>query len=122
MDYKSRIKIPINIGDNTTQFFTGSKLHIAIGYNCIVIGQRGPYIEFNDNMINQDNINLPQDQEWRLNSTKAYYVEFRTADKSNVKIYYQLKEVNYADYKVGKFYISPFDLYINNCKVIEELK
>ena len=34
----------------------------------------------------------------------------RSHDKSNVKVYWQKKTVDYADYRVGRYYISPFDL------------
>lgn len=37
------------------------------------------------------------------------YVEWRTKDQSTVKLYEQSKTVDYADYKVGLFYISPLD-------------
>lgn len=53
---------------------------------------------------------IPKDQEWRLTNKNVYYTEYRTNDDSNVKIYHQTKTVNYADYKIGKYYISPFDL------------
>jgi len=34
----------------------------------------------------------------------------RTTD-CDVKVYYQMRSVAYADYKIGYFYISPSDLY-----------
>jgi hypothetical protein len=39
-------------------------------------------------------------------------VEWRTKDQSNVKVYEQSRTVDYADYRVGLFYISPFDLFV----------
>jgi len=117
-DYKSRLTIPL-IGNSTTIFTTKSGQEIAIGYNRIVIGERGPYIEFDD--INIYNSIIPSDQRWRLYSNVAYYIERRTTI-DNVKIYHQRLTVNYADYKIGKYYISPFDLYVNDSVVIEKLK
>lgn len=120
MDYLNRLAIPIT-GDSNTEFRTESGTLIAIGYERIVIGGRGPYIEFSDVHIQTSNMNLPIEQEWRLSSSSAYYVEFRTSDAANVKIYFQLKTVDYADYKINYFYISPFDLYVNNNKIITKI-
>ena len=39
-----------------------------------------------------------------------YYAEYRSNDDADVKVYWQKKAVDYADYRVGLYYISPFDL------------
>jgi len=39
-----------------------------------------------------------------------------------VKIYDQKKTLDYADYKVGLFYISPFDLFVEGEPVIMKLE
>lgn len=109
LDYEKRLRIPI-IGDSNTLFYTKSNLLVAKGYDSIVIGGRGPYIEFNDTQIIIDNLFIPKEQEYRLTSNVVYYIEFRTIDECYVKVYYQLKTVDYADYKLGKLYISPFNL------------
>jgi len=49
-------------------------------------------------------------------------VEWRTKDQSNVKVYEQKRRVEYADYKVGLFYISPFDLFVGGEPVITKLE
>src|ERR1039458_8821020 len=46
----------------------------------------------------------------RFNDLQVYYAEYRSHDKSDVKVYWQKKTVDYADYRVGRYYISPFDL------------
>ncbi len=115
-EYISRLKIPI-IGDNNTVFTDQFNTIIGIGYIRIVIGDRGPYIEFAPIHLIGQIMSIPDDQLWRLNSKSAYYVEYRTL-KSNIKVYYQLKPVNYADYVVKMCYISPFDLYVNNELII----
>ena len=108
-DYQKRLFIPINGVDNIL-FYTKSNLLIAKGYVRVVIGQRGPYIEFLKNQIVKENLFLPEDKRWKLNNSNVQYLEYRTICKSNVKIYYQTKTVDYADYKIGFIYISPFDL------------
>jgi hypothetical protein len=95
-------------GSTELKFYTKSGLHIATGYDRLVIGKRGPYVEF-ENIIT-GNIYIPKKELYRLNNPVVYYDEYRTNDISNVKIYLQKKNVRYADYKIGKWYISPYDL------------
>lgn len=103
------IKYLKNIGSSTNlKFYTKSALLIAEGYDRLVIGKRGPYVEFNN--INTENIHIPKEQKYRLDNLLVYYDEYRTNDECNVKIYFQKKCVKYADYKIGKWYISPYDL------------
>lgn len=115
---KDRLNIPLNSEESSFSFpfCTNTGLVAAKDYNRVVIGQRGPYIEFSGHQIVRDNFFIPQDQKWRLDpkwNYLVYYIEFRTKDKSYVKLYYQQKEVKYADYVIGKMYISPFDLLID---------
>jgi len=119
-DYKDRLKIS-HEGDKDLQLFQNGEL-IAKGYNIVVFGKRGPYLEFEKGNLCWDNIHLKPEHRWRLTTPYAYYVEYHTI-KSDVKIYYQLKTVDYADYLIGKFYISPFELCTEDGKVlIEKLK
>lgn len=86
---------------------------ISIGYERIVFGKRGPYVEFTKYQIQEKKLYIPTDQLYRLSDPKVFYIEFRSIDSSNTKVYYQLRNVAYADYKIGYFYISPFDLQKN---------
>jgi hypothetical protein len=99
------------IGDDITKLFSSNKLLLSKGYTRIVIGGRGPYVELNENQICLSSFHIPKDQLYRLTDKRIYYVEMRSIDNSYVKLYYQLKTVAYADYKIGMFYISPLDLY-----------
>lgn len=109
-EYRIRLKIPVDSGDSTTKFFTKCETPVAVGYQRIVIGGRGPYIEFSENQIIRKNIHVPATELWRLGNDISFYDEYRTQDACNVKIYFQKKPVNYADYKLDCYYISPFDL------------
>lgn len=104
------IPSPKNDGGNMVYFFTESKLLIANGFNRLVIGERGPYVEFLPSQIIWENAFVPSDEIWRLLHAECYYIEFRSKCKSHVKIYFQKKQVTYADYKIGLIYISPDDL------------
>ncbi len=117
MKYEKRLKISL-IGNLDTIFYTKKGLHVANGYTRIVLGKRGPYIEFDENQIIKSNIHIPPKESYRLYSDLVYYIEFRTNDDCNVKIYFQLKEVEYVDYKIGYYYISPIDLKTNKFETI----
>jgi hypothetical protein len=53
---------------------------------------------------------VPAEELYRFNDPHVYYAEYRSHDQCNVKVYWQKKTVDYADYRVGRYYISPFDL------------
>ena len=120
-NYKNRLQIPIE-GNSDTAFTTKSGLLVACGYSRIVIGQRGPYIEFSPDHVYDAAMKVPEDQKYRFNDARVYYLELRTIDTCNVKIYYQLKRVSYADYQVNFLYISPFDLLADGKIIIEPVK
>ncbi|MDA8139782.1 MAG: hypothetical protein M0036_14120 [Desulfobacteraceae bacterium] len=121
--YRSRLKIDPDVGTPDTFFSTMmTGLPVARGYLRIVIGARGPYIEFAKGQLVLENIKIPEDQSWRLlphYAKRIFYIEFRSADKGNVKIYHQIRAVDYADYRPGLFYISPFDLLCNRQTIIK---
>jgi hypothetical protein len=114
-NYIDRLKIPISA--NKIKLFTFSGLLLSEEYERIVIGERGPYIEIKK--LDISNLIIPEKENWRVSSNVSYYVEYRTKDISSVKIYFQKRTVDYADYKINYFYVSPFDLRIN---IIEKLK
>ena len=93
-------------------FNTASGEQIATGFTRLVVGGRGAYLEFTKEQLVAANLHMPENQEWRISSCKqgrAYYLEYRS-NTDNVKIYYQRKTVNYADYRIGLFYIDPNEL------------
>ena len=105
-------------GDPSTELYSknehGRILKLSNGYERIVIGGRGPYVEFDEDQIVLSSFHVPKDQLFRFSDKRIYYIEMRSIDSAFVKLYYQLKTVSYADYKIGKFYISPFDLYLED--------
>jgi len=122
--YEKRLRIPLS-GDDHTRFETKTGVHVATGYTRVGIGQRGPYIEFLPGHLIWDSLQMPDEEKYRLEhpwKEKVFYVEWRTKDQSNVKVYDQKRTVEYADYKVGLFYISPFDLFVEGEPVITRLE
>lgn len=98
-----------------TKLYLKDNTLLASGFNRIVHGKRGDYVEFEIDQLciplmskfNQtiDMDNPPKD---------IYYYWLYPEHHKDVKIYLQLKTVKYADYKIGKLYISPYLL--NNFK------
>ena len=114
---KKLLQIPEN-GSSVTVFHTNSNTCVGIGYKRVVFGGRGPYVEFDDGQIIDRAFFIPRDTIYRFSDARIYYIEFRSNDKSFVKMYYQLSTVAYADYKIGLFYISPFDLLVDGKPVM----
>ena len=89
---------------------------ITKGYQRIVIGDYGAFIEFNQNQAASENFKIQKGQEYRMYDTKyspnVKYIWLTTKDESDVKIYQQLKTVSYADYKVGMYYVSPYEVMV----------
>jgi hypothetical protein len=135
--YENRIRdkkellslIPMSeIGDESIKFSSHKDNILCCGYNRIVFGDHGPYIEFSENHINLDN--------WKIErSGYGYYDKFYPKDESCILMYRQRKTVRnlknppkssrsfngnreegYADYIVGKYYISP---YSKNLKIFK---
>lgn len=109
-NYRARLKTwPIDTSCNRL-FYSTEGTKIANGYLRIVIGKRGPYIECSKEQLFMQNLCILKECEWRTRSYSAFYVEYRSRDNSDLKIYFQKKRVDYADYLPGLFYISPFYL------------
>ena len=94
-----------------SKFYTKDELLIAEGYNRIVVTDKGEeYYEFEDEHIQKEHIHVPDDAKWRFRRPFVYYHEYRSNCDEYVKIYYQKRSVSYADYYIGRWYISVNDL------------
>ena len=98
----------------TLELKTSNGLVLATSYTRVVHGGRGDYIEFTREQLILNNLHIPPNQNWRVTnpdwSKKVFYIEHRSNDERYVKVYEQLRLVDYADYKIGYFYIAPGDL------------
>lgn len=72
----------------------------------VVHGGRGPYVEFRKEQIIPEIRTLYENDVSNTDVPFYYYWMYPETDR-NTKIYYQLKTVKYADYKVGMYYVSP---------------
>lgn len=79
-------------------------------------GELGGFVEFDETQVIKQNIKVKAGQEYRYNdkqySENVKYLWLTAKDNSDCKIYFQKKTVNYADYKEGMFYISPYEVKI----------
>lgn len=100
--YAEQIRLPLS-GEKvklTNEYGT----IIATGYNRIVVGDYGPYVEITPDQIVKDNI----EQRWPgIPSREVKYIWMQTSDEEKTKIYYQQNIVPYADYKPGMYYVDP---------------
>ncbi len=88
---------------------TKAGIPVADKFTRIVHGGRGAYVEFDEDDLYLDKLHVPENQKWRMESSYVpYYGWWETED--GIKVYHQIKPVDYADYKVGMWYISPRDL------------
>jgi len=108
--FRNRLLIGVDQGNDDLEFFNTNGNILAKGYTRVVIGKRGPYIEFLEKHIIWKQFFIPPDQEYRQYNHVVFYLEYRSLDSSNVKLYFQRRRVAYADYKIGMCYISPSDL------------
>lgn len=110
-------------GNDSTKFHSTKGTLIFQGYVRVVYGDHGPYVEFTKEQLRCEPI-----KKFNRNVPFNAYYEWQTLDDgSDVKIYWQLKDVHnlpnppaggfkgnrvegYADYKPGMYYISPYEL------------
>ena len=112
-NYRGRLQIPLT--KSHLSLFTSTRLHLLTGYERVVIGGRGPYVECLKRHLHHTHVHLPIPQMDRVTHPDRYfYREYRTNDCAQVKIYFQYKPVTYADYIPGRFYISPFDIFLED--------
>lgn len=94
---------------NTQKLYTGNGSLICDGYERIVIGDYGAFVEFNVDQANKATFSVAKGQEYRISDPKyknVKYYWYTINDGSNIKIYFQRRCVPYADYKPRMFYVS----------------
>ena len=101
-------------GNKNCNIYSKSGTLIATGYNRVVIGDYGAFVEFDKAQAVSQNIKVKAGQEYRYNdeqySKNVKYLWLTAKDNSDCKIYFQKKTVDYADYKAEMFYISPYEV------------
>lgn len=113
--YKATIPEWLEKADpKATPICTLKGTEFASGYTQIVVGDYGAFLEIDGNQINKDVFQVQQGQEYRLIDPRyaehVKYIWMTVPDGSSVKIYWQQRAVEYADYIPGMYYVSPFEI------------
>lgn len=88
-------------------YFKGDGKLFAHGYERIVHGGRGDYIELSKNQIAVQLVSKFSQPLPKEITTEKFFYYWLIPEGRDEKIYWQCNPVSYADYKVGYYYISP---------------
>jgi len=113
--YLDNLPSQLNInGDTNFKIHSLNNTLISSGYNRIVIGDYGAFIEFDKSQVIKSNLKVKSGQEYRFNNPKysenVKYYWLTPNDLSDMKIYLQKKTVSYADYLPDMYYVSPYEI------------
>lgn len=101
-------------GEDLYPLYTLAGTQICSGYERIVIGDYGAFVEISPDHILEESVHCKPGQEYRYSderfSSNVKYLWMTAKDQSDCKIYYQKKAVSYADYLPGMYYISPYEV------------
>lgn len=104
-----------NMSGDTTKLETRSGTVIASGYNRIVIGDYGAFVEFSRAQANARHLKIKEGQSYRIEDPRyaehVKYLWLTADDNSDVKVYDQKCSVEYADYKPGMLYVSVYEVF-----------
>ena len=103
--YEKELEIPVE-GNDTIEIETQSGVSIAKGYNRVVIGDYGAYVEFRPEQLNLSIIR----PRWEGKPRRPVKYIWMEIEGSKAKVYHQQKKVKYADYIPGMYYIDPNEL------------
>lgn len=86
---------------------------LAKKWQRVVIGDYGAFIEIDDKDACRENLSVKKGEEYRIDDPKysnsVKYQWFVPCNGYEAKMYFQQAEVVYADYKAGKWYVSPYE-------------
>ena len=104
-----------NVTGYSVPLETVSGTVIANGYNRIVIGDYGSFIEISPSQILMDKLHVREGQTYRIEDPRyaehVKYLWYTANDWSDVKVYLQKRTVEYADYKPGMIYVSVYEVF-----------
>ena len=111
----------LSIDGGTISIYSCKGVLISKGYERIVVGDYGAFIEFKESDANIEKFTVELGQEYRINdpnySNNVKYHWYTIPDNNNLKIYKQVKTVSYADYLPNMYYVSVHQVYTNKNQV-----
>lgn len=104
-----------NVSGDTIPLETANGTVITNGYNRIVIGDYGAFVEFSRVQACMRRLEIKEGQMYRAKDPRyaehVKYLWLTADDGSNVKVYEQKRPVEYADYKSGMLYVSVYEVF-----------
>ena len=110
--YRQNLPAGFQLDGDITAIYSKNGDLICSGYDRIVIGDYGAFIEYSQEQANTDIYMIEPGQEYRVYDRRYkdnVKYNWLTIDATDIKIYQQKKRVAYADYMPGKYYISPHE-------------
>ena len=102
----------------------GTVLANGVTSRGFVCGDYGVFLEMEDSQVNRKNLKIQPGEEYRIYDNKfkdnIKYQWYTDKEGNGIKMYFQQKGVTYADYKAGKWYVSPYE--VNVVKVRKKTK
>jgi len=109
--------IPSFLNVDGGKILSADGILLCYNYDRIVIGDYGAFVEFSEPAMRLD---CMPGQEYRMNDPKYMNnvkYDWLTTEKHIARIYHQKRTVSYADYKVGKYYIS-----VHEVRAVDDFK
>ena len=104
-----------NVSGDTISLETADGTVITNGYNRIVIGDYGAFVEFSRVQACMRRLEIKEGQMYRAKDPRyaehVKYLWLTADDGSDVKVYDQKRPVEYADYKPGLLYVSVYEVF-----------
>ena len=104
-----------NVSGDTISLETADGTVITNGYNRIVIGDYGAFVEFSRVQACMRRLEIKEGQMYRAKDHRyaehVKYLWLTADDGSDVKVYDQKRPVEYADYKPGMLYVSVYEVF-----------
>ena len=104
-----------NVSGDTISLETADGTVITNGYNRIVIGDYGAFVEFSRVQACMRRLEIKEGQMYRAKDPRyaehVKYLWLTADDGSDVKVYDQKRPVEYADYKPGMLYVSVYEVF-----------
>lgn len=112
--YKDNLPPNFRLEGDAAPLFSSSGLKLCEGYNRVVIGDYGAFVEVAPSNIVTENIQVQEGQEFRDFNPRYNHTVFSwltPKGDSGIKISFQKRKVEYGDFKPGFYYISPYDCF-----------
>lgn len=98
-----RLNVPEWCIKPSQSLYTKEWTKFTIGFTRLVIGDYGPFIEFSKEQIRREVIQ-------KTDIDRLSIWKYTVKDKSNIRINYIKRKVDYINYKLEMFYVSPFEV------------